>query len=163
MAITKDKKVAITAKITDALKDASSVVFVKFNKLSVADVSAVRKALRAEGVGYYVAKKTLIKRALGEKGFAGELPALDGEIALAWSSGDSTLPARSIHGFAKKLKGALAIVGGVFENAYVDAATMVGIATIPSVEVLRGMFANVINSPIQRFAIALNEVAKTKS
>jgi hypothetical protein len=29
--------------------------------------------------------------------------------------------------------------------------------------VLRGMFANIINSPRQRFAIALGEVAKTKN
>ncbi len=38
-----------------------------------------------------------------------------------------------------------------------------GIALIPSVQTLRGMFVNVINSPIQRFAIALNEIAKTKN
>jgi ribosomal protein L10 len=43
-----------------------------------------------------------------------------------------------------------------------DAEAMKGIATIPSIPVLRGMFVNVINSPIQRFAIAMSEVAKTK-
>ena len=57
----------------------------------------------------------------------------------------------------------LSIMGGVFEGMFADAAQMTAIATIPPVPVLRGMFVNVINSPIQRFAIALGEVAKTKN
>jgi len=36
------------------------------------------------------------------------------------------------------------------------------IATIPSLQVLRGMFVNVINSPIQGLAIALNAIAQKK-
>ena len=75
---------------------------------------------------------------------------------------DSTAPARLIHAFGEKLKGKLTIVGGLFENALKDAVAMKVIATIPSMDVLRGMFANVINSPRARFAIALSEVAKKK-
>lgn len=162
MAITKAKKETIAAKLTEVIGKASSLVFVRFNKLSVADTSAVRKALKKEGVGYYVAKKTLIKRALTAKGFKGELPLMPGEIALAWGESDTTAPARLIHLAGKKYKDALGIVGGVFEDTFADAATMIAIATIPSLEVLRGMFANIINSPKQRFAIALSEVAKLK-
>lgn len=163
MAITKDKKRDIVAKLKDALKDAVSVVFVRFNKLSVADATAMRKALSGEGVGYYVAKKTLIKRALTEQKFAGEIPELEGEIAIAWSKADATAPARLVYQYGKKLKGALAIAGGVFEGMFASAEMLTGIATIPALPVLRGMFANVINSPVQRFAIALSEVAKTKN
>ena len=39
---------------------------------------------------------------------------------------------------------------------------MISIATIPPLQVLRGMFLNVINSPIQRFAIALGQIAESK-
>lgn len=161
MAITKQKKADIVAKVADALKDAVSVVFVRFNKLTVANTTAMRKSLRESGVGYMVAKKTLIKRALAEKGYGGTLPELEGEVAIAWTSDDATAPARGVHEFGKKHEG-LSILGGIFEGAYIDAAAMKAIATIPPVPVLRGMFVNVINSPIQRFAIALGEVAKTK-
>jgi hypothetical protein len=34
------------------------------------------------------------------------------------------------------------------------------IATIPPLQTLRGMFVNIINSPIQRFAVALDQIAK---
>lgn len=162
MAITKAKKQDIVAKVAASLKDAVSVVFVRFNKITVADTSAMRKALKAEDVGYYVAKKTLIKRALKDAGYEGELPELPGEVALAYARSDATAAARGIFEHGKKHEG-LSILGGVFEGKYVDAAGMKAIATIPSVPVLRGMFVNVINSPVQRFAIALGEVAKTKN
>lgn len=162
MAITKDKKREIFAKITDALAEAKSVAFVGFNKLTVADASALRKQLTGDNVRYYVAKKTLLKRALSEKGYAGTLPELPGEVAIAWTMDDVTAPARLVHESGKKLKGALTLLGGVFENAFADKVQMTAIATIPPVPVLRGMFVNIINSPRQRFAIALSEVAKTK-
>lgn len=163
MAITKDKKREILAKVNDALAQAASAVFVRFHKLTVADTSAMRRALKKEGVGYYVAKKTLITRALKERGYTGEMPELVGEVALVWSGADSTAAPRGAYEHAKKHKDALSILGGVFENVFADAAKITAIATIPSLAALRGMFANVINSPKQRFAIALAEVAKTKN
>lgn len=163
MAITKAKKEDIVGKVADALQDAVSVVFVHFKGLSVKDTSEMRKNLKNEGVGYYVAKKTLLKRALAEKGYEGSLPDLDGEIAIAWSTGDATAAARTIYEHGKKHKDALSIVGGVFENKYLDASGMNAIATIPPVPVLRGMFVNVINSPIQGLVIALDKIREKKA
>ena len=163
MAISKDKKSEILAKLTSAFKEASSIAFVNFSKLTVKDASRVRKELADTGVRYYVAKKTLIRLALKQKGYDGEIPELPGEVAVAWTSDDVTAPARGVYDLGKKLKGAVALIGGVFEEVFADAQKMLGIATIPSMPVLRGMFANIINSPIQRFAIALNEVSKKKA
>lgn len=161
MAITKAKKVDIVAKAADALKDAVSVVFVRFNKLTVADTSAMRKSLKNDGIGYYVAKKTLLKRALADKNFEGVLPELAGEVAIAWSTTDATAAARGIYEHGKKHEG-LSILGGVFEGRYLDAAGMKAIATIPPLPVLRGMFVNVINSPIQGLVIALDQIREKK-
>jgi large subunit ribosomal protein L10 len=163
MAITKAKKQEVVAKISDAIADAASVVFVHFKGLSVEDTSAMRKELKSQGVGYMVAKKTLIRHALGDKGYSGTMPELPGEIAIAWSQGDPTLAARDIYEHSKKHKESLSIVGGLFEGAFQDAAGMNAIATIPPVPVLRGMFVNVINSPIQGLAIVLNQIAEKKA
>lgn len=163
MAITKDKKGEILAKLSAGFTEATSIVFVRFNKLTVADVSKVRKALTQQGVKYMVAKKTLIRRALALQGYAGEVPELPGEMAVVWGKADETLPARGVYEFAKKLKEALTITGGVFERTFADAKKMMEIATIPPVLVLRGMFVNVINSPIQGFVMALDQIAKKKA
>ncbi len=162
MAITKAKKQDIVGKIEESLKNAVSVVFVRFNKITVADTSAMRKSLKGEGVGYYVAKKTLLKRVLEKMGYTGELPNLEGEVALAWSNDDATAPARGVHEHGKKLPG-LSILGGVFQGAYQDAVQMKAIATIPSLPVLRGMFVNVINSPIQGLVVALDKIREQKA
>ena len=166
MAKTKAQKKEITDKLEAAFKSAASTVFVHFKGLSVADESAMRRNFRAEGVKYLVAKKTLIGRALTALGHAHETIPMEGEIAVAYNVGgstDSIAPARLLHAVAEKLKGKLSIVGGIFEGVLQDARAMQAIATIPSLDGLRGMFAQVINSPRQRFAVVLSEVAKSKN
>ncbi|MBX4200380.1 50S ribosomal protein L10 [Candidatus Parcubacteria bacterium] len=161
MAITKAKKESIVTNLSKALKGAKSLVFVNFHGLKVSDATSLRRILKKEGVSYQVSKKTLTKRVLDAEKFTGAQPELTGELALAWGE-DLVAPAREVYNFGKKLEG-VKILGGVFEGRYMDASEMIGIATIPAVPVLRGMFVNIVNSPIQRFAIALSEIAKSKN
>ena len=163
MAKTKAEKAVVIEKLEKGMKNATSSVFVHFTKLTVADESAMRKGLRESGVSYVVAKKTFIRRALTSLGHKHEELPLEGEIAIAYGGGeDATAPARLVHEFGKKLTDKLMILGGLFEGALVGQDKMREIATIPPMATLRGMFANIINSPIQRFAIAMSEVAKKK-
>lgn len=169
MAQTKQQKVEIVTKLEDAFKNAATSVLVHFKGVNIGEETEMRKALRGAGVTYTVAKKTLIKRALESLGHKHDDVPLEGEVAIAYGGeGDVTAPARLVHEFGTKYLSAdkkpkLQILGGIFEGKLVNQAAMAEIATIPSMDVLRGMFANVINSPIQRFAIALGEVAKTKN
>ncbi len=160
MAITKAKKEAILAKLETVRDSAEAIVFVHYKGLSVGNTTAMRKALREKGVGYFVAKKTLMQRAFGTK-YTGTMPTLDGEIAIAYST-DAIAPAQNIKEFAGKHKDSLAIVGGVFQGVFKSQAEMVAIASIPPLETLRGMFAQLVNSPRQRFAVVLSKVAETK-
>lgn len=172
MALKKEKKKEIVHELGKIIKDAKSFVFVNFHGLNVAGVSKVRRKLREEKLGYVVAKKTLLRRALAEHKFEGELPPLEGEVALVYlpaapdaaqaGDEDSLAPAREIHGFSKELKDTLKIVGGIFEGKYLDAKAMLGIATIPTREVLIAQFVNLINSPIARLAIVLDQIAQKK-
>lgn len=164
MAKTKEQKGQIIDTLATSFKDATSTVFVHFRGVNVADETAMRRALRADNVKYTVAKKTLIKRALEQLGLEHSSISLDGEVAAAYGGGDdATAAARLVHDFGKKLANRVQILGGIFEGKIVDKAAMEEIATIPSMQGLRGMFANVINSPRSRFAIVLNAVAGTKT
>jgi len=171
MAISKDKKNEIVAKLTDALKEASSVVFVGFTKLTVADASKMRKQLAQAGVSYFVAKKTLLRLVLKQQGYEGNEPELPGEVAIAWTNklpvgsadaADVIAPARGVYEYGKKLKGALTLLGGIFDGVFADAEKMTALANIPSMLVLRGMFVNVINSPIQGLVVALDKIREKK-
>jgi len=171
MAITKEKKKEIIAGLEKAIAKSKTVVFVNFHKLLVKDASAIRRSLKSENVGYVVAKKSLFRKVLESVKIKGEVPVLKGELALAYLSaeagakadGDLLAPARSIYDFQKKLEGKVSIIGGIFDGEFKSQAEMMSIASIPSLGVLRGMFVNVINSPIQRFAIAMNAIAQVKS
>lgn len=161
MAITKAKKVDILAKLEGIKKDSDSIVFVSFKGVTVKDTTIMRRKMREAGVGYFVAKKTLMKRAFGDA-FEGEMPQLDGEIAIAYSA-DAIAPAQNVKEFALKFKDNIAIVGGVFQGVFKNKAEMTEIASIPPLQTLRGMFAQLINSPRQRFAVVLSKVSETKS
>lgn len=161
MAITKQKKTEIVDKLKEAAKS-ESAVFVSFRGVPVSEVTTMRSQLRDNGVSYFVAKKTLIRKAFTEAGIEGEVPVLDGEVAVAYSA-DATASAREVFDFHKKLGDKLRIVGGVFENKFLSRTEMEEIAQIPSLHVLRGMFVNVINSPIQGFAMVVKAYADKKA
>lgn len=159
MAISKEKKADVLAKVTAAVAGAKSVVFVNFHNLTVAEERQLRSKLRAEGVGYTVAKKTLIRKALEGKNISGAMPELSGEIAIAYSA-DELAPAREAAAFAKTHEGHLDLVGGIFDGAFMDKTQIAVVAAIPGLQTLRAQFVQLINSPLQRFAVVLNAKAE---
>lgn len=161
MAISKTKKQEVVAKLEQIRDEAATIVFVRFNGLTVAESNAMRRELQAAGVEYYVAKKTLLKRVFGDA-FTGTYPEMEGEIAIGYSA-DQIAPAQNLKTFAKKYKDRITMVAGVFEGSFQDQAQIEEIASIPSMLELRGMFVNVINSPIQGLATVLDRVAEEKN
>ena len=118
--------------------------------------------MKNEKVGFFVSKKSLTKKVLADKKIEGTLPELVGEVGVAYSL-DLIAPAREVYEFQKKYKGQISILGGVFEGKFMSKEEMMGIALIPSQKTLQAMFVNVINSPIQGFVMALDQIAKKKT
>lgn len=162
MAISRDKKVEILSKLKKIVKDSASVVFINFHSLPVVESSAIRKALRAKGVGYTVAKKSLTRKAFSEAGLGGEMPELPGELGIVYGT-DPIEGAREVYEFQKKFDKKIKILGGVFEGNFMSQNEMLTISQIPSLKTLQAQFVNLINSPIQGFVMALNEIAKKKA
>lgn len=156
MAVTKQKKEEVLRKLKDGLKKSKFIVFVNFHGLNVASAGELRKMLRKMEAGYSVVKKTLIKKALEEIKFSGDIPELEGEIGVAFSENDSVETIKSLRDFAKKKN--IKLIGGVFENKYIDDKTVIMLANIPPREILLAQLVNVINSPIQGVVVSLNEI-----
>ena len=161
MTVTRKQKQEIIEKLVKIFQESKSLAFVNFHKLTVANAVTLRRALRAAGVGYLVAKKTLLKKAIYQSKIDGEPPKLEGEIALAYSK-DDVAPMREISSFAKKIGVGLELVGGFFGGRFVSKSEAKEIAMIPDIATLRGQFVNVINSPIQGLVMVLNAYAKKK-
>lgn len=161
MPITREKKAEIIKQLKTEAASAPAVVFVNFHGLNVARATELRKTLKAQAVNYVVAKKTLIKKAFEGATVTGEMPELDGEVALAFGQ-DQLAPAKGLYDFEKKNKDSLKMLGGIFEGAYVDATMVMSLAMIPGREVLYGKFVNLLNSPIQRLVMALNQICEKR-
>lgn len=153
MAITRQKKTEIVKVLEDNLKDAGMIVFVNFRGLSVAHVSELRRKLKQAGAEYVVAKKTLARLVLKEKGI--EMPVLEGEVGFVFGHGDPIATAKEVQVFGKEHM-AVKIAGGVFEGKVIDAEVVIRLAKIPPREVLIAQFLGVIQSPLRGFMGVLN-------
>jgi len=158
MAITKQKKEEILKSLQDNMKTAKVIIFINFHGLNVASANELRRILRNAGAGFMVAKKTLIRLALKNFGLEGEIPALEGEVAMAFSGEDPAVCAKELKNFAKK--NGIKLLGGVLENKIIGKEAIIMLANIPPREVLLGQFINVINSPIQGLVGTLNGVTR---
>ena len=159
MALSREQKESILTSLSSVIGDAATIVFIRFNGVSVGEIDTVRSCCAEEGIGYMVAKKTLIRRAFAAAGVSGEFPALEGEVALAYGT-DTLAPAQVIGKCASDLKDRLSIIGGVFEGSFASEEHMRSIAAIPPLKTLYAQFLMVLQSPTQQFASVLDQRAK---
>ena len=152
-------KQPIVEEISEAIKDAQSVVLVDYRGLTVAQDTQLRKELREAGVVYKVYKNTMMNFAFKGTDFEALAPFLEGPSAAAISKTDATAPARVIAKFAKTAKD-LEIKAGVVEGQFYDAKGMEAIANIPSREELLSKLLGSIQSPIANFARCMNQLAE---
>jgi large subunit ribosomal protein L10 len=156
----KSKKEEMIKELEGVIKESESLVFVNFHGLKVSDETILRRDLRKQGVGYKVSRKTLLARALKGKA-QGEIPELAGEVAIAYSKDEIASP-REVYNFQKIHKGALNILGGIFEGKFIGKDLMMELAMIPTREVLLSKLAFLLKSPMQRLSLAVSEVAKLR-
>nr|WP_232478947.1 50S ribosomal protein L10 [Roseomonas rosulenta] len=129
----------------------TSFVLVAQNKgLTVADVSELRRRMRAAGATYKVAKNRLATLALEGTRFDGVKPLLKGPTALAWST-DPVAVAKTAVEFAKT-NDKFVVLGGALGTQTLDATGVKALAELPSLETLRAQLVGLIQTPATRIA-----------
>lgn len=129
----------------------TSFVLVAQNKgLTVADVSELRRRMRAAGATYKVAKNRLATLALEGTRFDGVKPLLKGPTALAWST-DPVAVAKTAVEFAKT-NDKFVVLGGALGTQMLDATGVKALAELPSLETLRAQLVGLIQTPATRIA-----------
>ena len=129
----------------------TSFVLVAQNKgLTVADVSELRRRMRAAGASYKVAKNRLATLALEGTRFQGVSPLLKGPTAIAWSK-DPVAVAKTAVEFAKT-NDKFVVLGGALGTQTLDATGIKALAELPSLETLRAQLVGLIQTPATRIA-----------
>ncbi len=155
-----DAKKAVVDEITAKFNESASAVIVEYRGLSVAEVTELRRLLRAEDVEFKVYKNSMATRAAQEAKLEGLNESLKGPNAIAFSK-DAVAPARVLAKFAKTHE-ALVIKAGVIEGSIVDDATINKFAKLPNREGMISMFLGCLQSPVVKFACAVKAVAEAK-
>ena len=151
-----ESKKAVVEALSAKIKEATSVVFVDYKGITVAQDTDLRKQFRDAGVEYSVVKNTLTRFATKENGYDFE-EVLNGTTAMASTTGDPIAPARVVCEFAKKNKIALEIKGGVVEGSVLSAAELNGFGELPSKNALVASVLGTFLAPISSLAFVLDQ------
>ena len=130
-------KQEMVSEISSKIKESQSTVVVEYRGLSVAEVTELRRALRAEDVDFKVYKNTMAQRAVDELGFAELKESLKGPNALVLKS-------------------------GIVEGKEVDLDTLKELANLPNRDGMLSMLLSCLQSPVRSFACVVKAVADAK-
>ena len=143
--------------IKDTLEGAGSIVVAHYAGLTVADMTELRSSMRAAGGTVKVAKNRLVKLAL-EGTEAEHMSSLfQGQTLIAYADDPVAAP-KAASDFAKKNE-KLVILGGAMGATSLDENGVKSLATMPSLDELRGMLVGMISTPAQRIAMLANAPA----
>ncbi len=152
-----EAKKAVVEEIVSKIKAAKSVVFVDYNKLTVAEVSELRNKCREAGCEYKVYKNTLVRKAFNDLGFNQFDEALNGPTAVAFSA-DEITAAKLMTKAAKDYDGKIVLKCAFSDNAYVDKKGVEALATMPSKEELIAKMLGSMQAPLSNFAGVLGNL-----
>jgi len=158
MAISRDKKNALVAELSEALTASKMTVFAQYQGLTVADVQELRKAAREAGVTIKVVKNRLVRVALSgiDTYKSTDTSALTGQLLYAISSDDEVAPAQVLAAFAKTHP-ALQFAGAFSgEGAVLSADEVKALSNLPSKNQLIGEVVAQLLSPVNDITNALS-------
>lgn len=154
-------KSALVEEIIAKLKEAQSAVVVEYRGLSVAEMTELRKDLRAEDVEFKVYKNSLVRRATEATEYEGLNAELTGPNAIALGNSDAVAPARVLAKFAKK-HDALVIKAAVVEGKLLSVDEVKEISTLPNREGMYSMLLGMLQAPVSKFARVVKAVAEAR-
>ena len=152
----KAKEKLVTA-IGGEVQDAEIVVVTQQLGLNADQTRQLRVEFRKENVGFKVGKNTLVKHAFKDTKLAGLGQFMHGPTALAYSK-DPIAAARVAVAFAKKNE-KFKIVGAIMGDQILDETQTRTLASLPSLDQLRGKIIGLILAPATKIAGVLQAPA----
>ncbi len=149
----KEQEVAALAERFD-----TGLMVITHNKgLTMKEVTAFRNTARKEGASAKVTKNTLARRALQGTKFEGLGDLLKGPTMIV-TSDDPMTAARVAYNFGKT-NDKLVIIGGASTDGVMDVEKIKYLATLPSLDALRGKLIGILQAPGAQIARVVNAYA----
>jgi large subunit ribosomal protein L10 len=133
------------------------VVLTRNEGMTVADVTELRRRMRAAGASFKVAKNRLALLALDGTRFDGLKPLMKGPTAISWST-DPVAVAKAAVDFAKT-NDKFVMIGGALGTQVLDVSGVKALAELPSLDALRAKLLGLLAAPATRIAGVLQAPA----
>jgi large subunit ribosomal protein L10 len=151
------EKVATIDELKSKVDGTSTAVVTEYRGLTVAEISSLRRRLRALGADYKVFKNTLVLRAIAGTSVEPIGEYLQGPTAIAFVDGDVSAVAKALRDFARESP-KLVVKGGVVDGKPLSFKDLTALADLPSRDVLLAQIAGMLASPLRTMAGLLKAV-----
>ena len=153
----RNEKVQIIDELHDIFVNAGLVVITHQNGLTVSEATALRRRMRESNATYRVVKNRLSQRAIGDTPYEGLRDMFKGQTAIAYS--DDPIAAAKVAVAYAKTNDKLEILGGGMGEIMLDVNGVKALASLPSLDELRGKIVGMLNTPATRVACVLSAPA----
>ena len=147
------QKEELVATLNKTFDETEMVVVTHYSGLTVAEISDLRDRIREAGAKFKVTKNRLTRLALKNTKFEGISNLFTGPTAIAYSN-DPVAAAKISVEFSKK-NDKLIVLGGALGSETLDADGVKALATLPSLDELRGKIVGLLQAPASKIAQVL--------
>lgn len=147
----------LVSTLNDVFKTTGVVVVAHYAGLTVADMQKLRAQMKQAGATVKVAKNRLAKIALEGTDVASISPLMVGPTLIAYS--DDPVAAPKVAVDFSKINDKLVVLGGAMGTTALDANGVKALASLPSLDELRGKLVGLIQAPATKIAQVVNAPA----
>jgi large subunit ribosomal protein L10 len=148
--VDKAEKAEVVEELKGVFADSGSLVVAHYTGMTVAQMADLRNRMRAAGASFKVAKNRLAVRALQGTAVEGISHLFKGPTGIAFSK-DPIAASKVAVAYAKDNE-KLVILGGSVGTTALDAEGVKALATLPSLDELRGKLVGLILAPATKIA-----------
>ena len=147
-----EAKSALIDEMQEKLERARGAVLLTTQGLTVAEVTELRRKLRAAGLELHVVKNTLLRIASERAHYQDLSELLHGQTAIALSFDDEIATAKAITDYMRTARTGkpVTIKAGILELAPISAKQVEDLAKIPGKDQLRGQVVGTIHGPLNQ-------------
>jgi large subunit ribosomal protein L10 len=158
----RDEKKFLAKWICDQLDKSNYVFVADFSKVTVKEITALRRELSKESGEFHVVKNSIFGIAASERSLPISEDMMNGQNAIVVGGDNPSGVAKIIKKFHKSSNGEkFAMKGGVLDHVMLTCGDVDALAELPSLEVLRSQLLAVFNAPAQRCVSVLNAVPQS--
>jgi large subunit ribosomal protein L10 len=152
------EKKLLTGEYVARLNGSPFFIVVGYQGLKVSHLSELRKRLTLAGAEIHVVKNTVFNVAAKEAGIGDLNGSLAGQMAVVTGKKDISAAAKTLKNFAAEFD-KLKLKFGYLNNQRLEVASIVALADLPSLDVLRAKLLGLFNAPATKLATLINTPA----